>query len=122
MNRAKIAISMLALLLPLAAFAHGGGPHVMGTVKSLDDKSITVTTKTGEDTTFALDEKTRFEKSGAQAAAKDLAVGERVVVHSRKEGDGLAAVMVKFGAPQHKPKHDHSHGQGSHDKGAHDEK
>jgi len=122
MKRASIALSLSALLFSLAAFAHGGGPHVMGTVKSLDDKSITVSTKSGEDTTIAIDTKTQFEKSGAKAAAKDLAVGERVVVHSRKDGDNLSAVLVKFGAPGKKPKHDHSHSEATQEKGAHDEK
>ena len=93
--------SLLALLmffgLTPVAFAHGGGPHVMGTVKRVDSKSITVTDLHGKETTIAVDDKTAISQSGKPATIQDLKSGERVVVHTHKTDAGLVAVMVKFG-------------------------
>ena len=86
----------LALLGSSAALAHRGGQHVMGTVKSVDDKSLTVTSK-GTEVTIQLDDSTKFEKGGAAASSKDLSPGDRVVVHAKRVDAGLKADVVKIG-------------------------
>ncbi len=80
------------------ALAHGGMEHVMGTVVSADAKSIVVKTPKGVETTIQVDEKTKVERSGAEARVTDLAAGERVVVHAHKGEAGLTAMMIKAGA------------------------
>jgi Domain of unknown function (DUF5666) len=87
------------LILPATAFAHGGGEHVMGTVKAVDAGSLTVETMDKKEVKVILGDKTRFEKDGVPASAKDLTVGARVVVHTAKgtEAGDLFAVVVKFG-------------------------
>ena len=106
----------LSLLVPLIAFAHGGGDHVMGVVKSIDGKSITVETKDKKEVTLRLDGSTKFERAGASATAKDLSVGEKVVIHAEKSGDMLHAEMVKFGKSAGHGPHD-SHPAGQHPDG-----
>ena len=109
------AVAALALF-PSAAQAHNGIEHLMGKVKAVDEKSITVETKGGKEMTANIDESTKFEKAGAAVTAKEIAAGERVVVHAKKTGDSLTAVMVKIGGKaggHHKKHHDGDH---DHDK------
>ena len=40
---------------------------------------------------------TRFIRSKAAGKRDDLHQGDRVVVHTRKEGDGLEAIEVRYG-------------------------
>lgn len=80
-----------------AALAHGGGPHLMGTIKSTDAKSIVVTGGDGKDVTISVDEKTTIERNAKAVALKDLKPGERVVVHTKKTDGGLVATMIKAG-------------------------
>ena len=87
-------------IVPLgrAAFAHAGQEHIMGTVKNIDDRSITVATNSERDVTISLDPSTKFEKAGKTVRAKDVPAGARVVVHAKKAGAGLTAVLVKVGS------------------------
>lgn len=105
---ALLAVSAFSILLfPSAAFAHGGQEHVMGTVKTIDEKSIIVTTKDKKDVTVQLDPSTKFEKAGTAATAGDVSVGDRVVVHSKKGDSGMVAALVKVG-PTAPSKHPHA--------------
>ena len=97
-------LSRLALIaafaFPLAALAHGGGEHVMGTVQAVADDGLTVETADKKSVRVAFDAHTRFEKDGAPSSAKELHAGDRVVVHAAKQhgpGDAVA-VLVKFEA------------------------
>lgn len=94
----------LALITLIATFAfsssvsaHGGQPHLLGTVKAIDDKSITVETADHQLHTIKLASDTKLEKAGVAATAKDVAIGARVVVHAKKSGDELIAVLIKLG-------------------------
>ncbi len=101
MNLIRAIATTMLVLCPLAAFGHGGGEHFMGTVKSLDEKAITVETKDKKEVKISISAETKFEKSGMAATGKDLAVGEKVVVHTAKanKGEEPKAVLVKFGTP-----------------------
>jgi uncharacterized protein DUF5666 len=111
----KKAFGLAALLAPLCwqmpALAHAGGKHVMGTVKAVDDQSLTVSTRDRKEVKVKFDAETRFEKSGKPASPKDLSVGERVVVHTRSAKDGAPAALIKFGAQKTAgaPKQGHQH-------------
>src|SRR5260370_13227197 len=93
-----IAVVTLLFALTLMALAHGKEKHVMGTVTSISDSSVTVDTTAKKSVTVQVSDKTKFEKSGAAATLKDLKVGDKVVIHADASGDKLVANEVHFGA------------------------
>jgi hypothetical protein len=93
-----VAVVTLLFALSLMAFAHGQEKHVMGTVTSISDTSITVETTAKKSVTVDVSDKTKFEKSGAAAVLKDLKIGDKVVIHADVSGDKLVAHEVYFGA------------------------
>jgi len=93
-----VAVVTLLFAFSLMALAHGKERHVMGTVTSISDTSITVETTAKKSVTVDLTDKTKFEKSGAAATLKDLKVGDKVVIHADASGDKLVANEVHFGA------------------------
>lgn len=93
----SIAATTLLLALSIMAFAHGKEKHVMGKVTSVSDNSITVETTAKQSVTVEVNDKTKFEKSGATATLKDLKVGDKVAIHADSEGDKLVASEVHFG-------------------------
>ena len=122
--------ALLSLLVATGAMAHGAdGVHLMGVVKGIETKSLSLETKDKKAVTVHLDEKTLYEKGGSPATAQELQPGERVVVHAKKESGGLRAELVKFGksskpaspAPvAHPPGHDGGTAEhGEHHRGSH---
>ncbi len=97
MKRTIAVVALLLFTLSLIVFAHGKEKHVMGTVTSIADNSITVETTAKQSVTVEVNDKTKFEKSGAAAAVKDLKVGDKVVIHADASGDKLVASEVQFG-------------------------
>ena len=99
--RTSAAVATLAF--SLGAFAHGGGPHFMGTVKAIEEGAIIVATKDKKEVRIAVVGETKYERSGQAASLQDLVSGERVVVHTAKpdKAGAFKAILVKFGA---KPK------------------
>src|SRR6266446_3314430 len=93
-----IAVVTVLFALTLMALAHGKEKHVMGTVTSISDTSITVETTAKKSVTVEVNDKTKFEKSSAPATLKDLKVGDKVVIHADVSGDKLVANEVHFGA------------------------
>src|SRR5712675_1859043 len=93
-----LAVFALMLALTAIAFAHENEKHVLGTVTSISDSSITVETTATKSVTVEVSDKTKFEKSSAPATLKDLKVGEKVVIHADVAGDKLVANEVQFGA------------------------
>jgi hypothetical protein len=103
MKNFKGLVLPIALLLPLAALplaAHEGGTHVMGTIKGTGEKSLTIETRDKKEVVVVTDEKTKFEKNGKPATAKDLKAGARVVVDVEKSQtkEALVAKEVRIGA------------------------
>ncbi len=95
--RRKVAVFALLLALSTIAFAHGNEKHVMGTVTSISDNSITVETTSKKTVTLTLSAATKFQKNGSPAALKDLKVGDKVVIHANAFEDKLVAAEVRFG-------------------------
>jgi cell division protein FtsL len=93
-----VAVLTLLLALSIMALSHEKGKHVMGTVTSISDSSITVETTAKKSVTVEVNDKTKFEKSSAPATLKDLKVGNKVVIHAGVSGDKLVANEVHFGA------------------------
>ena len=92
-----VAVFAVALALSAIAFAHGNEKHVMGTVTSISDNSITVETKSKKAVTVTVSATTEFQKSGSPATLKDLKVGDKVVIHATGAGEKLVATEVRFG-------------------------
>ncbi|HEY3348659.1 MAG TPA: heavy metal-binding domain-containing protein [Thermoanaerobaculia bacterium] len=76
--------ALLALLTAVPIAAHEGGTHVMGTIKNVAEKSLTILTRDKKEVVVVLDEKTKFQKGGEPATVKDLKAGARVVVDVEK--------------------------------------
>ena len=98
-----VGISMVVLCLAVVTWAWGNEKHIMGTVTAISANSITVQTagKESKTITVSVVSSTKFLKSGAVASRQDLKVGDRVVIHPKRNGDKLEAVTVKFGKPPH---------------------
>lgn len=81
------------------ALAHNGVEHVLGTVKTMTETSITVETVKHEISVVALDAATTFSNKGAKASVKDLKVGDRVAINAKDDAnEKLHAISVKWGA------------------------
>ena len=92
---------MMAVFLGLAAsplLAHGGGAHLKGTVSAVAPDQITVKDTDGHESQAKITAQTRFLRGKAVGKREDLHEGDRVVVHTHKQGDGLEAVEVHYGA------------------------
>src|SRR5437867_10969876 len=100
--KCTVAVGALLVALSVMALAHGKEKHVMGTVTSISDNSITVETTAKKSITVDVSDKTKFEKSGSPATLKDLKVGDKVVVHADVSDDKLVANKLHFGAMKHK--------------------
>jgi hypothetical protein len=85
------------LLATVAAFAHGGFDHVMGTVVKVANNVLTVKTTKGN-VDVKLDDKTEITKDSQKAAAADLKTGVRVVVDIPEGSKDKVAHSVKIGA------------------------
>ena len=82
-----IATFFTIVLMVSSAYAHNGMEHVMGTVASITDNSITVTTTDGKSQTVTTTGDTKYTKMDAAIALKDIKVGDHVVIHASKKND-----------------------------------
>ena len=85
-------------LLPTIASAHGGEEHVIGTVTSVSDTSITVKTTAGKMVEVGFDPKTTFARAKQTIQKSDIKVGDRVVIHAKEVNEKLVAHTVEIGA------------------------
>jgi uncharacterized protein DUF5666 len=94
----KVLATLFTLVLMVSsAYAHNGMEHVMGTVASIADNSITVTTTDGKTQTVTTTADTKFSKMNVAIALKDIKVGDHVVIHATKKNDKLIAATVQVG-------------------------
>jgi hypothetical protein len=99
MRKTTTVATLFILLTGLSAalaVAHGGHPHVLGTVTALTADHIAVKTKDGKTVSVPFTAATKFLKGDQPATAADAKVGSRVVVHL---GEGDVAVEVHLPAP-----------------------
>jgi hypothetical protein len=96
MKKASFALTCTLLLASFAA-AHGGMDHVMGTVAEVTNHSISVKGTDGVTKVVEFDGETKFLKGESAAAASDVHVGDRVVIHAHKMDTTLHAAEVKIG-------------------------
>ena len=96
-----LALSISALLVSTALFAHGGHEHTMGTVSTVDVKHVVVKTQEGKTVSIELTPETKYFKGKTVAKFADVAVGTRVMVESKKDKDQIVAVEVQLGTGSH---------------------
>jgi hypothetical protein len=96
MKKAFATLFTLVLMVS-SAYAHNGMEHVMGTVASITDNSITVTTTDGRMRTVTATADTKYNKMDAAIALKDIKVGDHVVIHATKKDNKLIAATVQVG-------------------------
>ena len=96
MKRKTVATMILALALSELVLAHGNEQHIMGTVTSVSESSVTVENGSNQTQTVLITDKTRFIQGDSRATVKDLKVGDKVVIHAGKQGEKLTATTIRF--------------------------
>lgn len=99
-TKLKIQIAIFAILslalVPSIATAHGGEEHVIGTVTSISDTSVTVKTTAGKMVEVGFDAKTTFARAKLPIQKTDIKVGERIVIHAVEVNEKLVAHTVEI--------------------------
>ena len=85
-----------ATLFAVAALAHGSEQHLKGVIQKVDATQITLAPEKGEPVTVNIDDKTKFEMGDAAASVKDVAAGQRAVIHATRHAGALLAITVKL--------------------------
>jgi ribosomal protein S1 len=100
--KARVLVVVLGIsLAAVAALAHGGEEHVMGTVTKVTANSITVKTTAKDPVTVGVVPATKFTKGKVAEKITDLNVGDRVVIHATEPTEGtLVADTVEFSTPK----------------------
>ena len=89
----------LALVIPVAARAHGGHTHkVRGTISSLQGDHLEVKTTDGKTVTVMLDTKTTITRGTTKLDRTALKAGERVSIAAMEENKMMMAQAIKLGA------------------------
>lgn len=88
----------LLLFVSSAAFAHGTGQHVLGTVTAIDGTHLEVKSTKGGLVEVQINKQTRFKEKGNPKGTNLPTVGDRVVVEATKDNNVLTATEVHFSA------------------------
>ena len=85
-------------LFAFAALAHNGMEHLEGMITKVDGASITIKLEKGDSVVVLTDAKTEFKRGAASASLKDVAVGEKAVIHATEHEEKFLAKVVKLGS------------------------
>src|ERR1700693_673141 len=105
--KARVLVLFVCIsLAAVAALAHGGEAHVIGTVSKVTADSITVKTTANKMVTVGVVPATTFMMGKMAMKIDGLKVGDRVVIHAKEPKEGtLVADTVDFAAtPAQQPK------------------
>lgn len=86
-----------------AAWAHGSGQHVLGTVTAIDGTHIEVKTPKGKMISVMLTKQTSFKAKGNPSSTEPPAIGDRVVIEATKDKKTLTATEVHYSAAKKVP-------------------
>ena len=92
--RAFAAVTLLVMILPSLAQAHGKG-HIPGTIAAVTADHIDVTTKDNKTVTVKITKETRYFLGEVVADAAAAKVGLRVVVHLAEDGSAAEVHLPK---------------------------
>jgi hypothetical protein len=98
MKKEALTMAFLLGLTALPALAHGGGAHLKGTISAIAADRITLKDSDGHVAQATVTPETRFMSGKSVGKREDLHPGDRVIVNTRKKGDGLEAVAIHYGA------------------------
>ena len=112
-------VAVAVVLVAFAALAHGGLEHLKGVVAKVDGTAITVTVEKGAPVVVQTDAKTEFTRGEAKVGLKDVAVGDKAVIHATEHDERFLAKVVKLavanapladgGTTKSDQAHDHPH-------------
>jgi len=103
--KARVLVLFVCIsLAAVAALAHGGEEHVIGTVSKVTPDSITVKTTANKLVTVGVVPATTFMMGKMAMKIGGLKVGDRVVIHAKESKEGtLVADTVDFSTPKATP-------------------
>ena len=94
-------ILAVALVVPAVSRAHEGHAHkVMGTISSVDAKSIMVKSTDGKTVMVMLDSKTKITQGKNKVDVSALKVGDRVVAEGPEEKEMIMKATIVVGIPR----------------------
>ena len=97
----KLVTFVIALIVVAgAAHAHGGKPHLLGTVVQLHENHLIVKNQAGKERTVELGAQAKLEKAGKAATRADLVKGVRVSVHFDVDGNTVLLIKISPAAPK----------------------
>lgn len=97
MKRFTMGALLLASLATGVAGAHEKGDRAMGAVASLTAERIVIRAADGHTVEFVVTPETIFVRGDRPARREEIRIGERAVVHGKRQGSSLGAVRVKLG-------------------------
>ena len=92
----RLVLAALCISFASAAFAHGTGQHVLGTVVAIDAKHLEVKTQKGTTVDVQINKQTRFKEKDHPKSTNLPEVGDRVVIEAVKDEKTLTATEVHF--------------------------
>ena len=88
---------LILVLASLSLYAHGTDSHsILGTVKTLEDNVLVVTSSEGKDVTVELTSETRYTRGTEEASREALTAGTRVSV--KLSHDNRKVVSIRMAA------------------------
>jgi hypothetical protein len=81
-----------------AAWAHGSGQHVLGTVTAIDGTHIEVKTPNGKMVSVMMTKQTYFKAKGNPSSTELPVIGDRVVIETTTDKNTLTATEVHYSA------------------------
>jgi hypothetical protein len=98
---ALVALALVCFVGIPSVSAHGSQKHVLGTVTELDATHLVIETNGGKTESILRNADTKYVRGESPAAADDLKVGDRVVVHAKPGGNPPTATTIRFSSPKH---------------------
>jgi hypothetical protein len=95
-----VGLMLVCLVGVSSVMAHGSQKHVLGTVTELDASHLVVKTNDGKTESILRNADTKYVHGESAAAADDLKVGDRVVVHASPGGNPPTATSIRFSSPK----------------------
>ena len=84
-------VSLVSIVL-----AHGGNPHLMGTVTAIDVRQIEIKTADGKIVSAHLTKDTKYSKGDTPVTHADVKIGMRAVLHFEGKGVHQTVHEVKL--------------------------
>lgn len=94
----RILALVSALFAASPSAAHEQDDRAMGVVESITANRIVIEAADGHPVAFTITPETRFFQGEKPARPEDVRVGQRAVVHGRRDGERILAERVKLGA------------------------